>query len=152
MDDMGCMTEENTPNEENEENDVELSSPSLCDLSLSEVGQAFWSWVQGEIIEGRLTVNTPESYCHRVNEQIFLISEPLMRLFVTQYGVGIDERSHLTVQQGFQSLGLHIKNKHRDMHTAILSAGSVYGYLLPWVDALQNAFSSVDSPLSMEAN
>ena len=108
--------------------------------------------MQSEIVEGRLTVNTPESHCHEINEQIFLISEPLMRLFVTQYGVGIDERSHLAVQQGFQSLGLHIKNKHRDMHTAILSAVSVYGYLLPQEDALQDAFSSVDSPLSMEAN
>lgn len=155
MGDMGSKAEEDTSGAESGDVVEEpIAEPlPLCDLSLSDMGQQFWCWVKVGIVEGRLAVNTPESHCHQVNGQLFIVSEPLMKSFVSQYGVGTDAKSHIAVQQGFQSLGLHIKNQQRDLHTAIAQTGeAVFGYLLPMDSALLVVFSTEDSVLSMEVS
>lgn len=156
MDDMGSMIEGDTSSAELEgdrEDQEAVERLPLCDLSLSEMGQQFWCWVRGGIVEGRLSVNTAEAHCHQINGQLFIVSEPLMKSFVAQYGVGTDAKSHIAVQQGFQSLGLHTKNQQRDLHTAIAQIGAaVYGYLLPMDHEFLVAFSAEDSVLSMEVS
>ncbi|WP_394230569.1 MobH family relaxase [Shewanella colwelliana] len=130
----------------------EIVQPTLDDLTETQLGQLFWDWIETGLLDGTLSHNSTGDILHVIDGQLFIVSPTAMKLFCKNKGA-IEPELYLSVQAGFQALGLHVKTQDgRNFHSAKINNTdkSLTGYVAKLNTALETLEMSNNQVLSLQ--
>ncbi len=107
----------------------------------TQLGEAFYQWMDAVLRGGVHPVNRQGAMFHRVEQGMFVVSPGAFRAFVTERCQFAQANTYGAVQQGLQPLAKHIQRADgRSVHKAVIkdSDRSLNGFLFPaqpeWAD------------------